>query len=103
MQPVVHATTRTPGPSTADPVVNECRNPISPDASAPRTSASDMFRARSTRSSNGLFAARGTCMALSGSDTGCISVEGPVDHVHLLLPRETHEVHRVPRDADREA
>ena len=40
MQPVVHATTRTPGPSTADPVVNECRNPMSPVASAVRTSVS---------------------------------------------------------------
>ena len=37
MQPVVHATTRTPGPSTAEPVVNEWRNPMSPVASASRT------------------------------------------------------------------
>ncbi len=29
MQPVVQATTRTPGPSTAEPVVNECRKPMS--------------------------------------------------------------------------
>ena len=34
MHPAVHATTRTPGPSTVDPVVNECRNPMSPVASA---------------------------------------------------------------------
>ena len=34
MQPVVHATTRTPGPSTVEPVVNEWRNPMSPVASA---------------------------------------------------------------------
>ena len=40
MQPAVHATTRTPGPSTAEPVVNECRNPMSPVASAVRTSVS---------------------------------------------------------------
>ena len=40
MQPVVHATTRTPGPSTAEPVVKEWRNPMSPVASALRTSAS---------------------------------------------------------------
>ena len=40
MQPVVHATTRTPGPSTVEPVVNECRNPMSPVARAVRTSDS---------------------------------------------------------------
>ena len=34
MQPVVQATTRTPGPSTVEPVVKECRNPMSPVASA---------------------------------------------------------------------
>ena len=34
MQPAVQATTRTPGPSTAEPVVNECRKPMSPVASA---------------------------------------------------------------------
>ncbi len=36
MQPVVQATTRTPGPSTAEPVVKECRKPMSPEASASR-------------------------------------------------------------------
>ncbi len=40
MQPAVQATTRTPGPSTAEPVVNECRKPMSPLASAVRTSDS---------------------------------------------------------------
>ena len=40
MQPAVHATTRTPGPSTVEPVVNECRKPMSPVASAVRTSVS---------------------------------------------------------------
>ena len=30
MHPAVQATTRTPGPSTADPVVKEWRNPMSP-------------------------------------------------------------------------
>jgi len=33
MHPEVHATNRTPGPSTAEPVVNEWRNPRSPLAS----------------------------------------------------------------------
>ena len=30
MHPAVHATTRTPGPSTVDPVVKEWRKPMSP-------------------------------------------------------------------------
>ena len=56
MQPVVHATTRTPGPSTAEPVVNECTKPMSPSASAVRTSDSGTPSPRWTRSSKGLFA-----------------------------------------------
>ena len=59
MQPVVQATTRTPGPSTVDPVVNEWRKPMSPVASAVRTSDSGTSLPRSTRSSYGLFAASG--------------------------------------------
>ena len=59
MQPVVQATTRTPGPSTVEPVVNEWRNPMSPVASAVRTSDSGTFLPRLTRSSYGLFAASG--------------------------------------------
>ena len=43
MQPLVQATTRTPGPSTVEPVVNECRKPMSPVASAVRTSDSGTF------------------------------------------------------------
>ena len=57
MQPVVHATTRTPGPSTVDPVVYECMKPMSPLDSAERTSVSGTSFPRLTRSSNGLFAA----------------------------------------------
>src|SRR5436190_22391852 len=102
MQPLVQATTRTPGPSTADPVVNEWRNPMSPEASAPRTSVSGTLRPRSTRSSNGLCAVSGGSTAVSGSDTGVGSVEGPRDHVHLLLAREPHEVDRVPGHPDRQ-
>ena len=56
MHPVVHATTRTPGPSTVDPVVNEWRNPMSPVASAVRTSVSGTCAPRFTRISNGLAA-----------------------------------------------
>ncbi len=51
MHPDVHTTTRTPGPSTADPVVKEWRNPMSPVASAVRTSVSGTLAPRLTRSS----------------------------------------------------
>ena len=59
MQPDVHATTRTPGPSTVDPVVNECRKPMSPVARAVLTSASGTCLPRLTRSSYGLLAPSG--------------------------------------------
>ena len=61
MHPAVQATTRTPGPSTVDPVVNECRKPMSPVASADRTSDSGTPLPRLTRSSNGLFASSVGC------------------------------------------
>ena len=61
MQPVVHATTRTPGPSTAEPVVNECRKPMSPVASAVADVCSGTSSPRLTRSSNGLFASSDDC------------------------------------------
>src|SRR5262249_1195178 len=103
MQPEVHATTRTPGPSTVAPVVNEGRKPMSPVASADRTSASDTFLPRSTRSSNGLFASSGVWGAVpaSGMDASC--VERAIDDVHRLLPREADEIDRVSGHADREA
>src|SRR5262245_9205457 len=103
MQPAVHATTRTPGPSTVEPVVKECRNPMSPLASAARTSASERFLLRPTRSSKGSFA------SIEGSGTDVFSsmmgsaVESPVDDVHLLLACQAHEVHSVPRHANRQA
>src|SRR4249919_1470957 len=99
MQPVVHATTRTPGPSTVEPVVKECRNPMSPLASASRTLCSGMASPRWTRSSNGFFASSATAGA---SDMG-VSVERAVDDVHLLLAREPDEIHRVAGDANRQA
>src|SRR5574338_1473321 len=102
MQPEVHTTTRTPGPSTAEPVVKEWRNPISPVASAVRTSVSGTPWPRPTRSSKGLFASSGPCAASRSSGMAPLSVEGPLDHVHLLLARQPHEVHGVARDADRQ-
>src|SRR5215510_5357353 len=91
MHPVVHATTRTPGPSTVEPVVNECRKPMSPVASAVLTSISGTSLPRSTRSSNGLFASSPT------DESG--TVKRPADHVHLLLAREPDEVDRITGNA----
>ena len=51
MQPVVHATTLTPGPSSVEPVVKECRKPMSPVASAARTVVSGTSFPRLTRNS----------------------------------------------------
>src|SRR6185436_3130153 len=99
MHPAVHATTRTPGPSTAEPVVYECRNPMSPLASASRTLCSGTASPRCTRSSKGLFAASETAGA---SDMG-VSVEGAIDDVHLLLAGEPDEIHGIARHADRQA
>src|SRR4051812_43376290 len=101
MQPAVHATTRTPGPSTVAPVVNECRNPTSPLASAARTSGSGTPFPMSTRSSNGLFASSGG--GANASDMPVSSMEGAVDDVHLLLARQPHEVDGVARHANRQA
>ena len=56
MQPAVQATTRTPGPSTVEPVVKEWRKPMSPVASAAPHVQLRNVRPRLTRSSNGLFA-----------------------------------------------
>src|SRR5262245_6204900 len=67
MQPDVQMTTRTPGPSTVAPVVNEWTNPMSPVASAARTSVSGTCAPRSTRSSYGLLASSG------GGDVACVS------------------------------
>src|SRR6185436_20710942 len=102
MQPLVQPTTRTPGPSTVAPVVNECRNPMSPVASAERTSVSVTPRPRLTRNSYGLFASsEGTARWVSGIAVS--SMERPVDDVHLLLPRQPHEVDRVARYPNRQA
>src|SRR6185436_9109732 len=103
MQPAVHATTRTPGPSTVAPVVNECRNPTSPLASAVRMSDSGTCLPRPTRSSNGLAASSGVVDTASFSGMAASSVERPVDDVHLLFSREPHEVDGIARDANRQA
>src|SRR3954469_24047752 len=97
MQPEVQATTRTPGPSTAEPVVKEWRNPRSPLASASRTVCSGTPSPRWTRSSYGLLAS-------SDVDASVVirlpAVESTADHVHLLLSGEPHEVDRIARHPD---
>src|SRR5688572_3193782 len=102
MHAVVHATSRMPGPSTAEPVVNECRKPMSPLLSAERTSMSPTSSPRWTRISNGLFASSGVAAAAS-APIASARVERAVDHVHLLLAGQPDEVDRVARDADRQA
>ena len=79
MQPVVQATTRTPGPSTVEPVVNECRNPMSPVASAVRTSDSGTSLPRLTRSSNGLFASSGVLRRLCELSDMAVRPRGTCD------------------------
>ena len=59
IQAVVQATSRMPGPSTAEPVVKECRKPRSPVLSALRTSVSGTPSPRCTRISNGDLASSG--------------------------------------------
>src|SRR4030095_7792994 len=103
MQAVVQATRRMPGPSTAEPVVKLCRKPMSPVLSALRTSVSGTLSPRCTRISNGDLASSET---FSGATVGAgcvstsVSVEGAVDHVHLLLASQPHEVHRVSGHTD---
>src|SRR5438067_12913339 len=92
MQPLVHATRRTPGPSTVDPVVNEWRNPISPVASATRTSASGTAVPRLTRSSNGFFGASGVDVTAGVSGMDVASGGCSVGDVHLLRARGLHDI-----------
>src|SRR4051794_3724085 len=103
MQAVVQATRRMPGPSTAEPVVKECRKPRSPVLSALLTSVSAMPLPRCTRISNGDLASSGT---VRGGGAAAISisfaVECAVDHIHLLLASETDKIDCIAGHADRE-
>src|SRR3954451_10438990 len=104
MHAVVQATRRMPGPSTAEPVVKECRNPRSPVLSALLTSVSAMPSPRCTRISNGDFASSDTVLVASaGAASTSLAMEGAIDHVHLLLASEAHEIDRVAGHADCEA
>src|SRR5262245_56535530 len=60
LHPAVQATTRIPGPSTAEPVVNECRKPTSPDSIDFLMNDSFAPALWFTRSSNGLLASSGS-------------------------------------------
>src|SRR5215471_1896389 len=102
MQPAVQPTTRTPGPSTVAPVVNECRKPMSPVASADLTLTSGTSLPRLTLSSYGLFASRAVSPTVRLSDMAGSSMEGPVDDVHLLVARQSDEVHCITGYADRQ-
>src|SRR5690242_14163782 len=101
MQAVVQATSLIPGPSTAEPVVNEWRKPRSPDFSAVFTVVSGTLSPRWIRISKGDLASSGV-MAASASACISASVEGAIDDVHLLLASETDEVHRVAGHTDRQ-
>src|SRR5690242_8407829 len=75
-------------------------NPMSPVSIARLIADSGTAVPRFTRSSYGL---RASSDSVDGSDIEkSRSVEGPVDHVHLLLAREADEVDGVTRDADRQ-
>src|SRR6476469_1646507 len=106
MHAVVQATRRMPGPSTADPVVNEWRNPRSPVLSAVLTSVSGTRSPRLTRITYGDAASSGTVWSAGGGcEIVCISlsVESAVDDIQLLFTRQPHEVHSVARDANGQA
>src|SRR4051794_24022590 len=103
MHDVVQATRRIPGPSTAEPVVKECRKPRAPVLSALLTSTSGTSLPRWTRISNGDFASSETVScAGAGAISMSRSVEGAVDHIHLLLARQPDEVHRIAGHANGE-
>src|SRR4051794_8944666 len=73
-----------------------------PDERAERTSDSGTSRPRLTRSSKGLFASIAGLCKTGISLMTSFSVERPVDNVHLLLAGQTHEVHSVARNTDRQ-
>src|SRR3954452_3039166 len=73
---------------------------MSPLASAARRLDSATFRLRFTRNSKGLFASSGTFCSVSLSGMAAIPVEGSINDIQLLLPRQPDEVDGVTRDAD---
>src|SRR5678816_2453918 len=83
-QPDSQATTLTPGPSTAEPVVKEWTNPNSPLSSAPRISSSLTFSPRETRKSKGLPISETSGVVAFAFITSGGTVEGSIDHIHLL-------------------
>src|SRR4051794_20969059 len=76
---------------------------MSPVRSASRTVVSGTSLPNPTRSSYGLFASSDVGWVPRLSDMASGSVEGAVDHVHLLLAREADEVDRVAGHPDGEA
>src|SRR3569623_2022626 len=102
MHRVVQATTRMPGPSTAEPVVKECRKPKSPVAIAARTSGSGTLRPWLMRRSKGLFASSDCGLPRTWSVMSC-SVKCPADDVHLLFAVEANEIDGIAGDPDCQA
>src|SRR5262245_51510323 len=75
---------------------------MSPDASAERTSDSGTCVPRLTRMTNGFGASSDLLPTSTVSGMAAASMECAIDHLHLLLPREPHEVHGVARHPDGE-
>src|SRR6056297_950426 len=101
-QPVVHSTNRTPGPSTTEPVWNECTKPLAPSFAVGRTGQSGYGAGQEVM--RWKVGAKGP-PASGVTDRGLrlhLPVERPVHHVELLLARQLDEVDGVARDADRE-
>lgn len=65
---------------------------MSPLAKAARIVVSGTFRLRFKRSSNGLFPSSDTRCSVSFSSMAFTAVEGSIDHIHLLLACQPHEV-----------
>src|ERR1700747_3240754 len=95
---------RTPGPSTAEPVVNEWINPQSPLSIADRMSVSSTFSLTDTRRSKGLPIGGAAGSRVSSFMFVILrgAVKRAVDHVHLLLARQSRKVDRITGNADRE-
>ena len=93
---------RTPGPSTAEPVVNEWTNPQSPLSSAARMSVSPTRSPSDDAQVVGTADQRDVWVGALKHAWLRRPVEGAVDDVHLLLAGQPHEVHRVTGNADGE-
>src|SRR4051794_1681047 len=74
---------------------------MSPVRNAERTSVSGTASPSFTRISKGLFASSETGLA-AASTIMSGAVERAVDHIHLLVARQPHEIDRISRHANGE-